>query len=117
MRKQPPSKAEIEHMGRVKSLPCIVCTLRGERQATGTDAHHIKRDPLTGKSLGGSQKGDGFTTIPLCKNHHWNGCEQKPPFRPIGSKEFERRYGSELDLLVRTYKRLGIPYPFPEIRK
>ena len=64
--KSKPSKEEIEHMGRVKSLPCIICERMGLRQVSPTDAHHIKRDPETGESLGAAQKGSGFTTIPLC---------------------------------------------------
>lgn len=98
-------------MGRVKSLPCIVCTLRGERQATGTDAHHLKHDPVTGQPLGASQKGDGFTTIPLCAGkHHFNGVHVH-----MGSREFERLYGTEIELLRLTYERLGIPYPWKGI--
>ena len=30
----------------------------------------------------------------------------------MGSREFERIYGNELELLERTYELLGIPYPF-----
>ena len=103
-----PTSAEIEHLGRVKSLPCIVCEMRGEPQTSPTDAHHCKRDPETGESLGASQKGDGFTTIPLCcKTHHWNSV-----YVTMGSRKFERLYGDELTLLALTYERLGLPYPW-----
>ena len=106
--KSKPSKEEIEHMGRVKSLPCIICERMGLRQVSPTDAHHIKRDPETGESLGAAQKGSGFTTIPLCcKTHHWNSV-----YVAVGSKKFEQLHGNELTLLALTYERLGLPYPW-----
>jgi len=106
--KHRPSPADIEHMGRVKSLPCIVCDMRGEAQTSPSEAHHIKRDPITGQPLGASQKGDAWTTIPLCSGrHHWNGVHVH-----MGSKEFEARYGNELDLLALVYERLGVAYPW-----
>jgi hypothetical protein len=30
----------------------------------------------------------------------------------MGSKEFEARYGNELDLLALVYERLGVAYPW-----
>ena len=102
------SASESRHLARVKALSCAVCELRGERQFSPTEAHHIKRDPFTGRFLGASQKGNAYTTIPLCSHrHHWNGVHVG-----MGSREFERRYGNELDLLQRTYERLGLPYPY-----
>lgn len=109
MTTKPSTLAETFHMGLVKSLPCCVCEQLGLSQMGPTDCHHIKRDPITGLSLGAGQKGSGFTTIPLCSiRHHWNGVNVH-----MGSKKFEREYGNELDLLAYTYKRLAIPYPFP----
>ena len=106
--KHKPTPEEIQHMGRVKSLPCIVCEMRGEAQTSPSEAHHVKRDPTTGQSLGASQKGNGYTTIALCAGrHHWNGVNVS-----MGSKEFETKFGNELDLLRLTYERLGIPYPW-----
>lgn len=105
------SPAEVEHLGRVRSLPCIVCEMRGEMQTSPTEAHHLKHDPITGHPLGLSQKGNGFTTIPLCAGkHHWNGVQVH-----MGSREFESRYGNELGLLARTYERLGVPYPWSKL--
>jgi hypothetical protein len=113
MRTKPLTAAESNHMGLVKSLPCCVCEQLGLSQTSPTDCHHIKRNPITGLPLGAIQKGSGFTTIPLCGGrHHWNGVNVH-----MGSKDFEQKYGNELDLLAYTYKRLGIPCPFPEIHK
>lgn len=47
--------AEREHMGRVKSLPCAVCSEPGP-----SEAHHI-------------EQGMHYTTIPLCADCHRGG--------------------------------------------
>jgi hypothetical protein len=95
-------------MGRVKSLPCIVCELCGEQQTSVTEAHHIHRNPETGQPIGASERVDGFATLPLCqKKHHWNSV-----FVHMGSRKFERRFGNELYLLALTYERLGLSYPW-----
>ena len=55
------NKAEREHVGRVKELPCSVCKAPGP-----SDAHHIKQ-------------GSHFTVVALCKSCHqgslmgWHG--------------------------------------------
>jgi len=91
----------------VRAQPCLLCA-PGEQQSI-TESHHIKRDPLTGLSLGGGQKAPHFATLPLCqRKHHWNSV-----YVSMGSREFERRYGNELDLLERFYDLIGIPYPYP----
>jgi len=104
--KKAPTKEESAHMGRVKALPCVVCEMRGEVQTSLTDCHHIKRDPETGQTLGGAQRASHWHTIPLCsRSHHWNSVHVS-----MGSKEFERFFGNELDLLRLTYQNLGLPY-------
>ena len=106
--KRPATEAEREHLARVRALPCIVCYLRGEAQTSPKEAHHLKRDPTTGQSLGGSQKAPHWATIPLCRDtHHWNGVNVH-----MGSREFERRWGNEIALLERTYEMLNLAYPY-----
>lgn len=106
MAKVPATPAEREYLTSVRALACICCTKAGIEQTSQTEAHHIKRDPLTGRSLGGSQKAPHFHAIPLCqKLHHWNGV-----YVSIGSRAFEAEWGNELDLLAETYDLLGLPY-------
>lgn len=89
-------------------MPCVVCEMLGLVQTSGTDAHHIKRDPNTGQSLGASQRASHWWVIPLCSHtHHWNSV-----YVSIGSRKFEATYGNELVLLQRTYATLGIQYPY-----
>lgn len=55
------TKAEHEHIGRVKKMACIVCRTPGP-----SDAHHI-------------EQGDHWTVLPLCESCHkhpvygWHG--------------------------------------------
>lgn len=51
--------AGLEHMRRVKQLPCVIC-----HAPPPSDAHHC----ISGRY--GSRKASDFDTIPLCKNHH-----------------------------------------------
>lgn len=46
----------LEHMRRVKQLPCVIC-----HRAAPSDAHHCRSDGMAR---------DDFKTIPLCKHHH-----------------------------------------------
>lgn len=94
-----PTKAEREHMARVKALGCYVCSRPAQ-------AHHILR---VGRRI------SHWHTIPLCFDHH----QQQSPL-PYGhsvhngTKEFERRYGTQWKMLERTCAILGVPYPPPE---
>ena len=86
--------AERLHMWRIAQLPCVVCGARP------VEVHHIKRNP-DGTKVGYGVRGDHFRVIPLCHEHHWNGV-----WNPMGSKEFERLYGNENDLLAQTMSQL-----------
>lgn len=109
MSRPPATPAERAHLIRVRALPCLLCAV-GE-QRSPTEAHHIHRDPWTGQSLGGSQKAPHFAVLPLCqKQHHWNSV-----YVSMGSREFESRYGNELELLELTYQLLQMPYPYPHL--
>lgn len=81
------------YMARVASLGCIVCHNQGKGK-TPADAHHILR---------GGQKIDDFHTIPLCVPHHRSGVKSDEYVsRHPWKREFEKRYGSEWDLLDQT---------------
>lgn len=59
-----PTAAESAHMGRIKAMACICCTLLGVQQDYKTDAHHI---------IVNDQPRNHWLTLPLC----W-GCHQGP---------------------------------------
>lgn len=59
-----PTEAESAHMGRIKGLACICCTLLRCAQSYPTDVHHI---------IVNDQPRNHWLTIPLC----WS-CHQGP---------------------------------------
>lgn len=92
------------HMGRVAALGCVVCRNEalGESPA---NAHHINCHAM------GRRAGDD-ETIPLCPVHHQYG-DGTAKFdghiavhRSLG--EFERRYGTERELLEQVRRELGV---------
>jgi hypothetical protein len=81
------------HIENVISLGCLVCRLTG-KGATPAEFHHLLRN---GRRLGHRYG------IPLCYVHHRSGrnddaATSRHPWR----KEFEKRYGTENDLLRMT---------------
>ncbi len=92
-RKPARTKALKEHMGLVAGMYCIVCrNLRlGESAA---ELHHPRF------LAGGGQKSADTDVIPLCPNHHrlggWGVAFH------AGPEEFQRRYGTEQELLEQT---------------
>ena len=53
-----------DYMGRVKSLPCVLCSLLGQPQSGVTEAHHIR----TGHGMG--DRASDFLTVALCVDCH-----------------------------------------------
>ena len=52
-------KAAMDHMGRVKMLPCVICGTLGPN-----DAHHVIHDRY------GTRKASDWDVISLCEMHH-----------------------------------------------
>lgn len=94
-------KRDKKHLDRVAALNCIVCLNEG-LGPTPAQIHHIR----TG--YGVSQRAPDDETLPLCISHHQYSAEGEIAYhdRP---KEFERRYGTELELLEQVRRMLGIP--------
>jgi len=83
------TKAEKRHMARVAALPCAACG------AYGVQVHHIR----DGQGIG--QRASNYLIIPLCDD-----CHLGPLSIHKTKRQFERIYGSELDLLADTIKKL-----------
>ena len=79
---------ERQHLDRVAALGCIVCRNEGYGE-TPAQVHHIR----AGKGMG--QRASHFETIPLCPAHHQHG----PDAFHSAPRSWQRRFGSELDLL------------------
>lgn len=86
------------HMGRVAALGCIVCRQLGYGYSPAR-VHHIKEE------CGAGQRQSDYLTIPLCPTHHTDGGPGVAYH--AGFRQFERIYGTELDLLAATIEALA----------
>lgn len=93
------SKDEREHMGVVAGLCCIVCRNLGFGDSPA-EVHHVRY------LAGGGQRSSNFDTIPLCPLHHRLGGYGVAYH--AGPEEFERRYGSEAQLLEQTRREISV---------
>jgi hypothetical protein len=85
------------HVGRVKSLPCVLCKHLGFDAWPPSDAHHIR------EGQGAAQRADDMLTAALCKEHHQGASG----VHGLGTKGFYARYKlDELDLLALTLEAL-----------
>lgn len=90
MKGRNPTAAEKRHITKVGQLPCIVCILQGLGE-TPAAIHHVE---------GKTKPGVHFLVLPLCSLHHQNGGYGVALH--AGKKEFERRYGTEYELLEKV---------------
>ena len=98
-KKRPMTPTERAHVRRVKQLGCLICKRAAE-------AHHI----TTGSGMGG--RATHFETIPLCFDHHQ--AQTPLPFGEAvhkGTETFERKYGTQLEMLERTRNLLLRVFP------
>ncbi|VVE55613.1 Ref family recombination enhancement nuclease [Pandoraea communis] len=91
-------KAEREHLGIVAGLCCIVCRNLGFGESPA-EVHHVRF------LAGGGQRAGHTQTIPLCPLHHRLGG-YGVAFH-AGPGEFQRRYGSEEQLLEQTSREVA----------
>ncbi len=96
--KRAPIKVEAQWMDAIVEHGCIACILDGH-EPRPTAVHHILR--------GGLRIGHLFT-LPLCDpGHHQNGAQFGMVSRHPNKAEFERRYGTEMELLALLKEKLG----------
>ena len=90
MAKKRPNKVERERLKTIGEMPCYACFQDGRE--TNAEVHHIRKH--TGMGLRPSH----FDTIPLCSGHHRTNKISVH----LGKKEFERRYGTEQEILEKV---------------
>lgn len=83
--KQPKRLKNANHLQKVRELGCIICK-------SPASAHHIRN----GQGMG--QKASDYETIPLCHYHH----QGKEGIHVCGTKVWQMRFGTELELLEKT---------------
>ena len=90
-----------KHLGRVAALGCQVCNNLGFPDSP-CEIHHLR----SGMGMGQRSKHD--RAIGLCHAHHRTGGYGVAIH--AGQKEFERKYGTELELLDQVNQLLGACY-------
>jgi len=93
-----PTKAEYEWLDEVSSLGCIVCRIH-HNVWSPAEIHHLE---------GKTKRFAHFKIIPLCPTHHRGGIDtdfaaSRHPYKA----SFEKRYGTEEELLNEVCKRIG----------
>jgi hypothetical protein len=85
------------HMGRVASLPCVLCKHMGLGDNFAVQVHHIR------EGQGASQRAQDVLTVSLCQPHHLG----PDGVHGLGRKGFYNRYKlDEIDLLAMTLEAL-----------
>ena len=96
-------KKNKKHLDAVASIGCIVCINKGFGP-TPAEVHHLR------DGYGAGQRAPDEETLPLCPGHHRLGDGTKNYGYQIGSHqsplEFERRYGTERELLKQVKEKL-----------
>lgn len=99
MTKKSTTLAEKAHLRRLADLGCIAC-LEVFGYASPAEIHH----PRSGQGVG--QRAGHFEAIPLCAQHHRHGGYGVAIH--AGQREWEKRFGTERELLAAVRRRLGI---------
>ena len=94
MAKKRPNKVERERLKTIGEMPCYACFQEGKE--VSSEVHHIRNH--TGMGLRPSH----FDTIPLC-----SGCHRTNKISVhLGKREFERRYGTEQEILEKVNREI-----------
>tara|TARA_A100001015_G_C15003072_1_gene719421 strand:- start:1300 stop:1623 length:324 start_codon:yes stop_codon:yes gene_type:complete len=89
MKGRTPTKAEKDHMDRVRDLGCIICRQQGMGRVP-CEIHHV---------YGKTKPGAHFYVLPLCFQHHRMGSDKEPISRHPWKARFVATYGTEEHLL------------------
>ena len=93
-KKKVATKAEKERLAQIGSMPCYACFQDGRE--VDAEVHHIRKH--TGMGL----RPPHSDTIPLCHSHHRTGKISVH----LGKKEFEKRYGTEQEILKKINREI-----------
>lgn len=115
MKRKAPTKAEDARIKRMLRLGCVCC-MESMGLWQQPECHHIV--------ISGSRLGHAYT-LPICPGHHrdaWTDGQRAhyaerrlelPPTIDGGLPTFERRFGTQQELFMRTQARLCLPYSWP----
>lgn len=83
------NKSEKEHLNAIANLGCVICS-------SPACIHHLRH------GMGMGQRNNHYNVIPLCFLHH----QGKEGIHTLGTKTWQKKYGSETDLLTKVNKQL-----------
>ena len=93
-----PTKAEREWMKRITDYGCCACRKHGIEDVPAS-VHHI---------ISGNRRMGHLFTLPLCYSHHQGGGLGGIPSVHQAKRTFEKKYGTELELLAGLQVELGL---------
>ncbi|WP_080822547.1 MULTISPECIES: DUF968 domain-containing protein [Rhizobium/Agrobacterium group] len=93
-------KSSKAHFERVAALACAVAEDWGHECGGRITCHH----PIGIEWRGMGQKAPDDCVIPLCDNHHQHS---RNAIHMMGKKPWEKKYGSQRELLEATREKLG----------
>ena len=104
MKGRTPTKAEQEHMDKVRAIGCIICRQQGKGRVP-CEIHHVFGKTKKAK---GDFKVSHFYVLPLCFEHHRMGGYEEPISRHPYKARFVATYGSEKKLLKQVEELLKL---------
>tara|TARA_A100001011_G_C14055605_1_gene733841 strand:+ start:327 stop:656 length:330 start_codon:yes stop_codon:yes gene_type:complete len=96
-KKKVKTKAEKKRLQTIAEMPCYACFQDGVE--TQSEVHHI-RSLKRGSGMG--LRPSHFDTIPLCSGHHRTNKISVH----LGKIEFEKRYGTQLEILEKVNREI-----------
>ncbi|SLN74934.1 hypothetical protein ROJ8625_04128 [Roseivivax jejudonensis] len=89
----PEGKAGLEHMRRVRELPCVICQRWGFVQTSPSEAHHAIHGRYS------ARKAPDTATLPLCCEHHRESNDPAKIALHANPSRWKREYGMDTDFL------------------
>jgi hypothetical protein len=99
--KPEPAAPDLDHMGRVAELPCVICHEYGLPQNSRTTVHHV----IHGRN--GNRRVPDTMTIPLCEGHHQGLRDTTKVAVHRSPDKWKRLYGEDHEWLSWVERRLG----------
>lgn len=90
------TKAERDHQNRVAALGCCACRKDGIENPF-VSIHHVN---------GRTKPRAHMQVLALCAAHHQTGGQEAPSIHPWKTR-FEKRYGTQAELLAETLARMA----------
>ena len=99
MKGRTPTKAEKEHMQKVRALGCIACIVKGYTAPYEVPEEYVAVHHIEGKTKPEAH----LKSIGLCPEHHQHGKEAVHGHK----KAFNAKFGTEYELLELALELIG----------